>query len=85
MKINIIKAIEKFTKNQQALQEILNQHKLWLETNGAKGRRANLRYADLRYADPDFLSAATLRDTDLSNATLSNADLCVRDPIMPPD
>ena len=33
------------------LKEILNQHRLWLDTNGVQGKRANLRGANLEYAD----------------------------------
>lgn len=46
--------------SQEELQEILEQHKLWLETRftkEVKGKRANLRYANLRDAD---LSGANL-------------------------
>ena len=58
--------------NKKELDKILDQHKLWLSTNGQKGERANLRYADLRYAN---LSSADLRSADLSSADLSSADL----------
>ena len=52
------------------LDEILANHKKWLEENG--GERANLRFADLNVAD---LSGADLRNADLSIADLSGADL----------
>lgn len=58
--------------NKAELDKILDNHKLWLETNGEAGARANLSYADLRRAD---LSYANLRRADLSYADLSCADL----------
>ena len=57
---------------QAKLDKILDNHKLWLKTNGEQGERANLRYADLCYAD---LSYANLRYADLSYADLSYANL----------
>ena len=63
--------------NKEQLDKILDNHKLWLKTNGAEGERANLRSADLsganlRYAD---LSRANLRYADLRSADLSGANL----------
>ena len=49
------------------LDKILDNHKLWLQTYGEKGERADLRKADLRNAD--------LRYADLRKADLRNADL----------
>lgn len=40
------------TKND--LNRILSDHKLWLDTNGTSGERANLMDADLRGANIDF-------------------------------
>ena len=45
--------------DQQELNKILEQHKVWLETDGVDGARAdlqeaNLKEADLRGADLDF-------------------------------
>ena len=62
---------------QAKLNKILDEHKLWLKTNGVEGKRAdlssaNLRSADLSYAD---LSSANLRSADLSYADLSYANL----------
>ena len=64
------------------LKEILEQHTLWVETNGMQGQRANLRSAnlgganlsgaDLRYAN---LSGANLKDANLYYANLTGADL----------
>ena len=56
------------------LQEILEQHQLWLNNNG--GKRADLRNADLHNAD---LREANLRDADLSGAILCNANLRLAD------
>jgi hypothetical protein len=53
------------------LQKVLSDHKVWLESNGEEGERADLRYADLRGAD--------LCDTDLRRANLSYADLIYAD------
>ena len=62
---------------QAKLDKILDNHKLWLQTNGEEGERAdlssaNLRSANLRYAD---LSYADLRSADLSSANLRYANL----------
>ena len=62
---------------QAKLDKILDNHKLWLKTNGKQGERANLRSADLRYADLRYadLSSADLRSADLRSADLSSANL----------
>ena len=67
---------------QQELNEILKQHKLWLESDFVKGERAYLTDADLSNADlsnADLTNAnlrgSYLRGADLTNANLSNADL----------
>ena len=49
------------------LKEILDQHRLWIVTNGVQGERAIIIDADLRGAD--------LRGADLRNARLYRADL----------
>ena len=62
---------------EEELKEILEQHKLWLDSNGKEGKRADLSGADLRYAtlsDAD-LRYATLTDANLTMADLSGADL----------
>lgn len=46
---------------------ILSDHKLWLETDGKEGKKANLSEANFFEAD--------LSNTDLSKADLSGADL----------
>ena len=70
------------------LKDILDQHKLWLETNGMQGQYAyltganlcganlegaNLFRANLRGAD---LKGADLKDADITGANLENAYLC---------
>jgi uncharacterized protein YjbI with pentapeptide repeats len=45
------------------LKEVLERHKLWVETDGKEGVRANLEYADLSSAN---LKYADLRGADLS-------------------
>ena len=59
------------------LNEILANHKLWIDSNIEYGNRANLRGASLRGAslsDAD-LRGANLCDADLSGADLSDANL----------
>ena len=51
------------TLKQEELQEILENHKKWLDGNG--GLRANLSFADLRFAN---LNSADLSSADLSSA-----------------
>ena len=58
--------------SKKELDKIIDNHKLWLQSNGEKGERANLSYADLRYAN---LSYADLRYANLSSANLSSANL----------
>jgi uncharacterized protein YjbI with pentapeptide repeats len=64
------------------LKKILKDHKLWVETEGHKGSRANLAGAELSSADLSGadLSKANLKGaiflkTDLSKANLAGADL----------
>ena len=54
------------------MDKILEQHKIWLSSDGEEGNQADLSSADLRDAD---LSNADLSNADLSSAYLSNADL----------
>ena len=58
--------------SKQELDKIIDNHKLWLQSGGTKGERANLRSADLSYAN---LRYADLRSADLRYADLSYADL----------
>ena len=67
--------MEKITEEE--LKEILERHKLWLDSNEKKGKRADLSDADLtranlRYAD---LTGAYLTGSNLSRADLFFADL----------
>jgi hypothetical protein len=67
---------------EKKLKEILEQHKLWLDSDEKEGKcanltfanltGANLRYADLRYAD---LTRVDLYGADLTNASLTDAVL----------
>ena len=57
---------------QSKLNYILDQHKLWLESNGNKGKKANLAYVNLTNAN---LSGTNLTGADLYCANLSYADL----------
>ena len=50
------------------INEILEQHQIWLETSGKEGIRANFCGANLR--------GVNLRDTNLRGADLNDADLC---------
>jgi hypothetical protein len=61
--------------SEEELKEILEEHKLWLETrygNEVKGKCADLSNAYLRYAN---LENANLENADLYNADLYNANL----------
>ena len=68
--------------NQQELNKILDQHKLWLESKGRQGKRinyagvnlegANLQHTNLRKS---ILSASNLANADLTGADLSDVDL----------
>ena len=67
---------------QSELKEILEQHKLWIETNKAEGKRADLRGANLVGANlweanltGAILPGANLRDADLYHANLYHANL----------
>jgi hypothetical protein len=54
------------------IKKILEEHKLWFETGGKEGARANLRGADLHGTD---LGGVNLSDTDLRDANLRNSNL----------
>ena len=62
---------------QTELNQILEQHKLWIETNGVQGERANLVGANLRDADLTYanLTGANLTVANLIGANLTGADL----------
>jgi uncharacterized protein YjbI with pentapeptide repeats len=54
------------------LKNVLAEHRIWLETNQLKGRKADLYGVNLHYAD---LSGTILTNADLSRAILSQANL----------
>jgi len=67
---------------EERIKEVLRQHKLWVETDGKEGVKANLSYdnlydaalygADLRYANLESVSLnrANLKCADLRHARL---------------
>ena len=59
------------------LEEILFEHRLWLASNGDKGKRANLQWVDLQGVDLQGvdLREAYLQGVDLQGAYLQRADL----------
>ncbi len=57
---------------QEELNEVLRLHKQWLESNGNKGKRADLRGADMRGAK---LRGANLQDADLKGAYMQGVNL----------
>jgi uncharacterized protein YjbI with pentapeptide repeats len=59
-----------------ALEEALGNHKEWLDSRGAAGRKANLREAKLEGTE---LISANLRYADLQDANLRAADLLLAD------
>ena len=70
----------------EELDHILQQHRLWLGSDGEKGKRADLWAADLRHADlrgadlrSTYLQGADLWDAVLRDADLRGADLRVAD------
>ncbi len=54
------------------LKKILADHRMWMESEGAEGHRADLRSSHLVIAD---LFEAYLRRADLSGSDLNGADL----------
>lgn len=73
--------------SKQEIKEIINKHKLWLNSNGVEGVKANFSNTDLSGIDlkninlsnADFsnsiLSHVDFTNSNLSGANLSNADL----------
>jgi uncharacterized protein YjbI with pentapeptide repeats len=59
-----------------ALEEALGNHKEWLDSRGALGKKANLRAAKLEGVE---LISANLRYADLQDANLKAADLLLAD------
>ena len=62
---------------QEELNEILKQHKLWFDTKGEEGKRANLKGANLEYVNLTGadLRYAYLKGVDLTSAILRGVDL----------
>ena len=65
-----MKELRKISEDE--LKRILDDHKLWLQSNESKGKRADLSDADLMGAD---LKDAVLHDANLRRADLRRADL----------
>ena len=63
--------------NQEELNETLEKHKLWIMSNGEKGKNTNLRKANLYKANLEgaFLIRANLEDAFLIRANLHKANL----------
>ena len=61
---------------QDEIKDVLQKHKLWIDTHGKEGERAKLNYVDLSYVD---LSYADLRYAILSYANLNGANLSYAD------
>ncbi|WP_339053924.1 pentapeptide repeat-containing protein [Arsenophonus endosymbiont of Crataerina pallida] len=59
--------------NSDELRKILDEHKVWVESLGEDGSKADLCRANLREAD---LYGAQLREADLRGAKLYGANLC---------
>ena len=62
---------------EEELKTILEQHNLWLDSDGEKGKRANLTDMDLSYMDLSImnLTGAKLYGANLTNAILTYAIL----------
>lgn len=69
------------TRTRAELREILRQHKLWLESNGKSGVRADLRGADFTsgLADNANLFGSELAGVELQRADLREINLCFAD------
>ena len=57
---------------QEELNEVLRLHKQWLESNGNKGKRADMRRANLKNAD---MRGADMRGADMHRADMKDAKL----------
>ena len=78
----LVKVFTEFEEQTMDIQKVLEQHKMWIDSHGKEGERADLIDAtlinldlsgvDLRGAQ---LSGTNLSGADLRNANLSNADL----------
>ena len=70
--INGLRRRKEEKTNKDTLDKILDNHKLWLKTNGEEGERANLQEANLQEAN---LRWANLRWANLQGANLQGANL----------
>lgn len=63
--------------DKEKLQEILIEHKKWVDSDGGEGKCANLQRADLQRADLQgaCLQGAYLQGANLQGANLQGADL----------
>ena len=68
----VLEQLQKNIKISNRLQSVLDAHGRWVESEGSKGKRANLARFDMRGAD---LFGSNLKSANLSKARLSNADL----------
>ena len=68
----IIEHLQKNIEISGQLQNVLNAHCRWVESEGSKGKRANLARFDMRGTD---LFGTNLRSANLSRASLAKADL----------
>jgi len=68
----IIEHLQKNLEISNQLQNVLDAHCRWVESEGSKGKRANLARFDMRGVD---LFGINLRSANLSGASLANADL----------
>lgn len=66
---------------QEELHKVLEEHKLWLDSNSEEGAKADLSYTILRYADLEDanLRGAILKGADLTRANLTCANLIYAD------
>ena len=62
---------------QEELNKILEEHQLWLDSDGIDGHQANLSHMDLKHIDLSYanLEYADLSFSDLRHINLSNANL----------
>lgn len=64
------------------IKKVLEQHEIWIYSNGESGEQADLSYANLRNSNLSYINLsdaklryADLRDANLREANLSDADL----------
>ena len=76
-----IKKLLEIIGYEEELNKILEQHNLWLETNGNEGARANFYKADLEYVNLNGanLEKANFEGANFNGANLSGANLQLAD------